>query len=154
MQQEAKGRKLLKTAGILMIVFGGIAALALLLYLVAIGFIAAIAGVNDGRAAGFGYFAVMFAFYLFFAAFCIVTGAVGVHNSNRPERCVSSLVMGIVALAFIVFVIVFYIAEDMIGFSLWLFGAIALVGIVVPTLYIIGAARNLSSAKKGKEPPQ
>ena len=150
MQQDAKGGKLLKTAGILMIIFGGISALAMIAYLVIIGFIAAIAGVNDGRAAGFGYFAVLFVFYLLFAAFCIVTGAIGVHNSKTPGRCVSCLVMGIVVLFFIVAVLVIYLVEDMIGFSIWLFVVIGAIGILIPTLYIIGAAQNVSSYKKGK----
>lgn len=147
--QEAKGKGLLKTSGILMIVFGGIAALVLIAYLVVIGFIAAISGINDGRAAGFGYFAVLFVFFLLFAAFCIVTGAIGIHNCKKPEHCVSCLVMGIVVLAFIVGVLAIYLIEEMIGFPIWIFALIGVIGITIPTLYIIGAARNLSSRKKG-----
>lgn len=150
MQLEAKGKGILKTAGILMIVFGGLFALAFIAYIAIIGFIAAISGVNDGRAAGFGYFAVLFVFFLLFAAFCIVTGAIGVHNSKRPEHCTSCLVMGIVVLTFIVGTLVIYLVEDMVGFSLWIFALVGLIGIVIPTLYIIGAAMNLSSAKRGK----
>lgn len=151
MQQEAKGRGLLKTAGILMIIFGGLAALILLLLLIFVGFAAVITGIDRDTVGGFGYFGFLFAFFLLFAAFCIVTGAIGIHNSKNPERCVSCLVMGIVALVFILFFVIYYLAMDMIGFSMWIFVLIALIGIVLPTLYIIGAARNLSSAKKRKE---
>lgn len=151
MQQEAKGRGLLKTAGILMIIFGGLAALILLLLLIFVGFAAVITGIDRDTAGGFSYFGFLFAFFLLFAAFCIVTGAIGIHNSKNPERCVSCLVMGIVALVFILFFVIYYLAMDVIGFSMWIFVLIALIGIVLPTLYIIGAARNLSSAKKRKE---
>ena len=148
MQQEAKGRGLLKTSGILMIIFGGLAALGLIAYLVLIGFIAAIAGVNEDTAGGFGFFAVYYAFFLLFAAFCIVTGAIGIHNSQKPKNCVSCLVMGGVVLAFVLFFVIYFLVGDMIGISLWVFIVAALIGIVLPVLYIIGAARNLSSANK------
>ncbi len=151
MQQEAKGRGLLKTSGILLIIFGGLAALILLGYLIFVGIAAAIAGLDGNNAGGFGYFAVLFTFFLLFTAFCIVTGAIGIHNSKNPERCVSCLVMGIVALVFILFFVIYFLVEDMIGFSMWIFIVIALIGIVLPVLYIIGAALNLSSAKKRKE---
>ena len=103
MQQEAKGRGLLKTSGILLIIFGSLAALGLIAYLVIIGFIAAIAGVNGDNAAGFGFFAVFYTFFLLLAAFSIVTGGIGIHNSKRPQHCVSCLVMGIVVLVFVLF---------------------------------------------------
>ena len=149
MLQEAKGRQLLKVSGILMIVFGGITALAMILYLAIVGLIAALAGVDADSVRGFGYFAVLFVFFLLLAAYCIFTGAFGIHRSKMPERSLSCLVMGIIALVLNVCIIVYYLAEDMIGFSLWIFALIALIAIALPTLYIIGAARNWSSYKKG-----
>ncbi len=154
MQTEAKGRGLLKTAGILLIIFGGLAAICLLLYLVIVGIAAAIVGVNGETAGGFGFFAFLYTFFLLFAAFCIVTGAIGIHNSKNPKKCVSNLVMGIIILVFVLFFVIYFLVEDMIGYPLWIFIPIALIGIVLPVLYIIGAVRNLSSAKDRKELPQ
>jgi hypothetical protein len=148
MQQEAKGRGLLKTSGILLIIFGSLAALGLIAYLVIIGFIAAIAGVNGDNAAGFGFFAVFYTFFLLLAAFSIVTGGIGIHNSKRPQHCVSCLVMGIVVLVFVLFFVIYFLVEDMIGFSMWIFIVGALICIVLPALYVSGAALNLSSRKK------
>ena len=56
--------------------------------------------------------------------------------------------MGIVVLVFVLFFVIYFLVEDMIGFSMWIFIVGALICIVLPALYVIGAALNLFSRKK------
>jgi hypothetical protein len=125
--EKAPGKGLLRVSSILMVILSS-----LVLVLALIGIIAAgtIGGIIIAAASTF---VVIFAFLPTIAVF--ITGVLGIAYAGKPEKATVCLVFGIVV------VILTLISIFTSGFT-W--GH--LVGLILPVLYVIGAARNKQAA--------
>lgn len=140
----AKGRMMLKVTGILLIVFGGIAAVIGLLAIIGGGVLGSalgsVSGVEGGAAIG-GLAMIGGIVILLSAAFELVTGILGVAYSDKPQKAVVCMVLGIIML---VFQAISLISN---GFS---FGLV--IGVALAVIYLIGAVQNKKSINA--YPPQ
>ena len=127
---EAKGAKFLKVTGILMIIGG---ALSIILGIVAVIGVAALAvlGVSSGILYASGILALVA------AVAQLITGIVGCKNAKKPEKAGVCLTWGIIVAALSVIAEILNVAGgnkfDVLGL---------IIGLVIPVLYIIGAAKN------------
>lgn len=129
-QTTPKGATMLKVTGILMIIGGAIA------LIVSILAIAGIAYLSDGTSY-LGLLYVSCALMAICSAIELVTGILGVANCKKPEKAKTCLVWGIVVAVLAVLGII----SNAIGGGD--FSAMSVVtGLVLPVLYIIGAAQN------------
>ncbi len=127
-----KGKMMLKVVGILYIIF---AAISIITGLIAIlgGGIAATASAGVGGLVILGGIVIIVGSIL-----GLVAGILGVKNCDKPEKAQTCFVLGIVLIVFA--------ALDLIGAisgnsSIWS----ALVGLVLPILYTVGAYQNKQS---------
>lgn len=135
-QQQAKGRMYLKVTGILMIIGGALGIIVDLIALV--GLTALTAGLGGtGLAIGIVAVAVVIAGVGSILEF--IAGIIGVKNNNRPEKATTCLVWGIIVAAMTVLSTILSLSGGK-GFSDVIFSLI--LGLVIPVLYIIGAAFN------------
>ena len=139
-QNKAKGRNFLKVTGILMIIGG---ALGLILSIVALaGSGLAAAALGGNIITGLLVFSSVVA--LLGSVIEFVAGIIGVKNNNKPEKAGTCLVWGIIVAALSVLSAILSLSGgssfgDVIG-SL-------ITGLVIPVLYIIGAALNKKQAQ-------
>lgn len=130
---EAKGAKFLKVTGILMII-GGI--LGIILGIVALLGVAALAYISDGElVTGLLYVASIVA--VLSGIVQLIAGIMGVKNSKKPENAKKCMVWGVIV---IVFSLISSILTVVGGNSFPTFSF--LLGLVLPVLYIVGAAKN------------
>ncbi len=127
---NAPGRSLLKVTGILMVIFGSFNLIFTLVGMLALGAIGGALGGAAGAAVGIG--AVLIGSISGIVQF--VTGIMGILNANKPEKAMVCMVFGALM---IVFVLV-NLFTNFSGFAI--FGAI--IGLVLPVLYIMGALKN------------
>lgn len=133
MEQNAKGAGFLKVTGILMIIGG---AIALIVGIIAIAGIAALAYLSAGLiSSGLLYAAGILTVVSAVAE--LVAGIVGVKNCKRPEKAGACMVWGIIVAVLCVAGCILTVAG---GSSFPVFSLI--LGLVLPVLYIIGAAKN------------
>ncbi len=136
-EQKLQGKNFLKVCGIIMIVGG---ALGLIVSIVAILGVAGLAYLSDGQLEmGMLYASSILA--LVASVVELVTGIVGVKNCKKPEKATSCMVWGII-------VAVLTIAGEILGVAGGgSFSVINLIlGLVLPVLFIIGAALNKKAA--------
>ena len=126
----AKGSGFLKVTGILMIIFGAIALLISLIAMVGISALSAV-GVNSTLLWVAGIFSVAS------ATFEMVAGIIGVKNCKNPAKANTCMAWGIVVAGMCLLGQILNVAggSDFNVVSL-------LIGLVLPVLYIIGAAKN------------
>ena len=132
-QTTTKGATLLKVTGILMIIGG---AISIVMSIIAVAGIAAIAYLSDG-AVSMGMLYASTALMAVGSVAELIAGILGVANSKKPEKAKTCVVWGVIVAALSVAGIVL----NAIGGGS--FSAVsAVTGLVLPVLYIIGAARN------------
>ena len=132
-QTTTKGATLLKVTGILMIIGG---AISVVMSIIAVAGIAAIAYLSDG-AVSMGMLYASAALMAVGSVAELIAGILGVANSKKPEKAKTCVVWGVIVAALSVAGIVL----NAIGGGS--FSAVsAVTGLVLPVLYIIGAARN------------
>lgn len=130
---KAKGESFLRVTGILMIIGG---ALALIVAIIALVGIAALDYISSGEiSSGMLYAAGILS--LVSAVAELITGIVGVTNCTRPEKAGICMVWGIIVAVLCVAGSILTVAggSDFPIFSL-------LLGLVLPALFIVGAAKN------------
>ena len=133
--EKTKGSSFLKVTGILMIIGGGISIIMSIAAIIGVAAILTLGGVG----AGILVFACILA--LAGSAIELVTGIVGVVNCKKPEKATVCLVWGIVvAVLNVVSSILSASAGN--GFSV----SSLILGLVLPVLFIIGAALNKQQA--------
>lgn len=137
---ELKGRLMLKVVGILYIIF---AALSILTGLMAVvgGAALGIAG-GESLALGLGVIAVAFGLMMILSSvFSLVAGILGVKWCNRPDKAGTLFVLGVVLTALAVLNLLSSFGGD--NGSAAVVGA--LIGLVLPVLYTLGAWQNKQS---------
>ena len=132
-QTTTKGATLLKVTGILMIIGG---AISIVMSIIAVAGIAAVAYLSDG-AVSMGMLYASGALMVVGSVAELIAGILGVANSKKPEKAKTCVVWGVIVAALSVAGIVL----NAIGGGS--FSALSAdTGLVLPMLYIIGAARN------------
>ena len=130
-----KGRKFLKVTGILMIIG---AAFGIIGGIVAVIGATALAAVLETSAGGLIFASVLI---LVSAIFQLIAGIMGVKNCNKPEKAQSCRVMGIIVALLSV---AGNVISNVLGSSFNILSYAT--GLIIPVLYIIGAAKNKTSA--------
>jgi len=131
-----KGSTFLKVMGIIMLIFGIIAAIAGAMSLSGIGLIVSLAEIA-GATVPVGLLTASFAMALIGAAFELVAGILGIKNWNVPEKVNSCVICGILATALCGVSIIM----TMVGYP-DSFSVLSIVaGLAVPILYLIAAFR-------------
>ena len=137
---QPKGKTMLKVVGILYIVFAAISIIGGLLLMLGGGIFAA-GGVAAGEmlGAGMGGIVLIGGIILILSSILgLVTGILGVKYCARPEKAQTCFVLGIILIVFAAFNLLSAISGDSSVFS-------ALVGLVLPVLYTLGAYWNKQS---------
>ena len=132
---EAKGAGFLKVTGILMIIGGAIALILAIVALIGVFGAAAIAGAMGVAIPGILYVAAILS--LISAVAELITGIVGVKNAKKPEAAGKCMVWGIIVAVLCVLGCILTAAG---GSAFPVFSLI--LGLVLPVLFIIGAAKN------------
>lgn len=135
-QNTCKGSGFLKVVGILMIVFGSIALIVSIIYILGI---SAIAYVSDGELTS-GMLYASGALMLFDSIAEFVVGIIGVVNCKKPEKATTCMVWGIIVAVFCVAGVIFNAIGGQDFNIFYLFS-----GLILPVLYIIGASLNKKS---------
>ncbi len=130
-QTTTKGATLLKVTGILMIIGG---AISIVMSIIAVAGIAAVAYLSDG-AVSMGMLYASGALMVVGSVAELIAGILGVANSKKPEKAKTCVVWGVIVAALSVAGIVLNAIGSFSAVS-------AVTGLVLPVLYIIGAARN------------
>ena len=130
-----KGRKFLKVTGILMIIGAAFGIIGGIIAMIGAG---ALAAVLETSAVGL---MLASALILASAVFQLIAGIMGVKNCDKPEKAQACLVMGIIVAILSVAgnVISIVLGSD---FNVFNYAT----GLVIPVLYIIGAAKNKETA--------
>ena len=130
---KTKGTGFLKVTGILMIIGG---AVSIILSIIAALGIAALAYISDGTVSS----ALLYASVILMIVSAVaelVAGIIGVANCKKPDKAVSCIVWGIIVA---VLSVAGTVLNSVGGGSFSVFSLI--LGLVLPVLYIIGAAFN------------
>lgn len=157
MEPVAKGNGLLKVAAILMTIVGGLSILVALFFIVFFGFLTTVMARNEDAVVAFGIAVIILVGMVLLAVLELITGIIGIKNVRRPERAVRCLVLGIIVLVIAVICIGILVAstnfsgDPVLMIVVYLLCATA---IVVPVLYVIGAAKNRSLYKVTAGRPQ
>ena len=130
---KIKGSGFLKVTGILMIIGGGIS---IILGIIAALGVAALAYISDGEISSAMLYASV-ALMIVSAAAQLVAGIIGIVNCKKPEKAGTCIVWGIIVA---VLCVVGTILNSVGGGSFSVFSL--MLGLVLPVLYIIGAASN------------
>lgn len=132
-QTTPKGATMLKVAGILMIIGGG---LSVILSIVAIAGIAALAYIADGSMS-MGMLYASGALMAVGSVIELVAGILGVAHSKRAEKATTCVVWGVLVAVMTVASIILTVVGG------GEFSAVsAVTGLVLPALYIVGAVQN------------
>lgn len=136
-----KGRKMLKVAGILYII---LAALSILIGLLAVAGGAALGISGSGRGVALGLGAITVAFGLMMllsSVFSLVVGILGVKWCSRPDKAGVLFVLGVVLIVLAALNLLASFGSDNSAASV----VGALIGLVLPVPYTLGAWRNKQS---------
>ncbi len=130
-----KGRKFLKVTGILMIIGAAFGIIGGIIAMIGVG---ALAAVLETSAVGLMLASVL---VLASAVFQLIAGIMGVKNCDKPEKAQTCLVMGIIVA---ILSVAGNVISNVLGsdFNLLSYAT----GLVIPVLYIIGAAKNKETA--------
>lgn len=130
-----KGRKFLKVTGILMIIGAAFGIIGGIIAMIGVG---ALAAVLETSAVGLMLASVL---VLASAAFQLIAGIMGVKNCDKPEKAQTCLVMGIIVA---ILSVAGNVISNVLGSDFSAFNYA--IGLVIPVLYIIGAAKNKETA--------
>ena len=130
-----KGRKFLKVTGILMIIGGAFGIIGGIVAMIGAG---ALAAVLETSAGGLILASVLI---LASAVFQLIAGIMGVKNCDKPEKAQTCLVMGIIVA---ILSVAGNVISNVLGSDFNAFNYAT--GLVIPVLYIIGAAKNKETA--------
>ncbi len=130
-----KGRKFLKVTGILMIIGGAFGIIGGIVAMIGAG---ALAAVLETSAVGLMLASVL---VLASAVFQLIAGIMGVKNCDKPEKAQACLVMGIIVA---ILSVAGNVTSNVLGSSFNILSYAT--GLVIPVLYIIGAAKNKETA--------
>ena len=130
-----KGRKFLKVTGILMIIGAVFGIIGGIIALIGSGALAAVLETSAGG--------LMLASTLILASaiFQLIAGIMGVKNCDKPEKAQTCLVMGIIVA---ILSIAGNVTSNVLGSDFNIFSYAT--GLIIPVLYIIGAAKNKETA--------
>lgn len=150
---QEKGRKLLKTTGIIITVLGGLAVVIGIIGAIGVGAVSAMAIANNDEGASVILPLLVGAAVLALASavLSLVVGIVGIRNSNKPQKAKTCIVLGsiMLVLQFISLVTGVPSARET-GTLLQTFGA-ALIWVILLGLYVYGAALNKRSISDSSE---
>ena len=126
-----KGRKFLKVTGILMIIGAAFGIIGGIIAMIGVG---ALAAVLETSAVGLMLASVL---VLASAVFQLIAGIMGVKNCEKPEKAQSCLIMGVIVA---ILSVAGNVISNVLGsqFSIINYAT----GLIIPVLYIIGAAKN------------
>lgn len=130
-----KGRKFLKVTGILMIIGAAFGIIGGIIAMIGVG---ALAAVLETSAVGLMLAGVL---VLASAVFQLIAGIMGVKNCDKPEKAQTCLVMGIIVA---ILSVAGNVISNVLGSDFNAFNYAT--GLVIPVLYIIGAAKNKETA--------
>lgn len=130
-----KGRKFLKVTGILMIIGAAFGIIGGIIAMIGVG---ALAAVLETSAVGLMLASVL---VLASAVFQLIAGIMGVKNCDKPEKAQTCLVMGIIVA---ILSVAGNVTSNVLGSDFNVFNYAT--GLVIPVLYIIGAAKNKETA--------
>ena len=130
-----KGRKFLKVTGILMIIGGAFGIIGGIVAIIGAG---ALAAVLETSAGGLMLASVLI---LASAVFQLIAGIMGVKNCDKPEKAQSCLVMGVIVA---ILSVAGNVISNILGSSFNILSYAT--GLIIPVLYIIGAAKNKEPA--------
>ena len=130
-----KGRKFLKVTGILMIIGGAFGIIGGIVAMIGAGALAAVLETSAGG------LMLASALILASAVFQLIAGIMGVKHCENIEKAQSCLIMGVLVA---VLSVVGNIISNVMGTSFNIMSYAT--GLVIPVLYIIGAAKNKSEA--------
>ena len=130
-----KGRKFLKVTGILMIIGAAFGIIGGIIAMIGVG---ALAAVLETSAGGLMLASVL---VLASAVFQLIAGIMGVKNCDKPEKAQTCLVMGIIVA---ILSVAGNVISNVLGSDFNAFNYAT--GLVIPVLYIIGAAKNKETA--------
>lgn len=130
-----KGRKFLKVTGILMIIGAAFGIIGGIIAMIGVG---ALAAVLETSAVGLMLASVL---VLASAVFQLIAGIMGVKNCDKPEKAQICLVMGIIVA---ILSVAGNVISNVLGSDFNAFNYAT--GLVIPVLYIIGAAKNKETA--------
>ena len=126
-----KGRKFLKVTGILMIIGAVFGIIGGIIALIGSGALAAVLETSAGG------LMLASALILVSAVFQLIAGIMGVKNCDKPEKAQTCLVMGIIVA---ILSVAGNVISNVLGsdFNIMNYAT----GLIIPILYIIGAAKN------------
>ena len=130
-----KGRKFLKVTGILMIIGAVFGIIGGIIALIGSGALAAVLETSAGG------LMLASALILASAIFQLIAGIMGVKNCDKPEKAQTCLVMGIIVA---ILSVAGNVISNVLGSDFNVFNYAT--GLVIPVLYIIGAAKNKETA--------
>lgn len=126
-----KGRKFLKVTGILMIIGGAFGIIGGIIALIGAGALAAVLETSAGG------LMLASALILVSAVFQLIAGIMGVKNCDKPEKAQSCMVIGVIVA---ILSVAGNVISNVLGsdFNIMNYAT----GLIIPVLYIIGAAKN------------
>ena len=126
-----KGRKFLKVTGILMIIGGAFGIIGGIIALIGAGALAAVLETSAGG------LMLASALILVSAVFQLIAGIMGVKNCDKPEKAQSCMVIGVIVA---ILSVAGNVISNVLGsdFNIMNYAT----GLIIPILYIIGAAKN------------
>lgn len=130
-----KGRMFLKVTGILMIIGAAFGIIGGIIAVIGVG---ALAAVLETSAGGLMLASILI---LVSAIIQLIAGIMGIKNCDKPEKAQSCLIMGIIVALLSV---AGNVISNVLGTSFNIISYIT--SLVIPVLYIIGAAKNKASA--------
>ena len=130
-----KGRKFLKVTGILMIIGGGFGIIGGIVAVIGAGALAAVLETSAGG------LMLASALILASAVFQLIAGIMGVKNCDKPEKAQSCIVIGVIVA---ILSVAGNVISNVLGSDFNIINYAA--GLIVPVLYIIGAAKNKEPA--------
>ena len=130
-----KGRKFLKVTGILMIIGGAFGIIGGIVAMIGAGALAAVLETSAGG------LMLASALILASAVFQLIAGIMGVKNCDKPEKAQSCMVIGVIVA---ILSVTGNVISNVLGSDFNIINYAA--GLIVPVLYIIGAAKNKEPA--------
>lgn len=126
-----KGRKFLKVTGILMIISAAFGIIGGIIALIGAGALAAVLETSAGG------LMLASALILVSAVFQLIAGIMGVKNCDKPEKAQSCMVIGVIVA---ILSVAGNVISNVLGsdFNIMNYAT----GLIIPILYIIGAAKN------------
>lgn len=126
-----KGSKFLKVTGILMIISAAFGIIGGIIALIGAGALAAVLETSAGG------LMIASALILVSAVFQLIAGIMGVKNCDKPEKAQSCMVIGVIVA---ILSVAGNVISNVLGsdFNIMNYAT----GLIIPILYIIGAAKN------------